>query len=664
MRLCPLLFLLLAAPWLGAQAFDPAQHFDGDWTPGKQPSSGEVRTPVSADIPPYINLGSSGDGDFHDRLTPAQTGLAIRADEKDHRTIQLAVDLGLAVGQGSVEVVELDRGATLAWHVQPTTAGDAYLCELRRGADGEFTLLIRVGGEGGFRQVPGLKAALGDVELPDSLAFRFSNEQVSATFGSVTLSAPAKDTRGLRPAIAVSDGRARIKDLIVSGTFAADWLADATQRQVARKALLRLRALATGGMIQGIAAAAYPGEADDLKAYTPELAAQRATATGQDAAKRMTTLNAISSALPGNALAAHEAGVALLQFGDVPGALSRLKAANDVRQVAVTRLALAEALRRMRKLKDAEAELAAARTGLPKELAADHALLTGAVQAAGGDLGTATQTLDVAARAHPKHPTLGDFAFSARSLTRPQGLVDVSTAGPLGLRVKSDMPERALGALLARTAPYVERIRYWLPGLAETLKGCLVIYEGPVAYLNAALLVAGDNIDNVSGMFLAACIDAGPTILACRGFGEDELLRTLVHELWHLAYAASGHAATSPRWIDEGMAVYLSSGIMRGQVIAFDRAAPEYSIARKTPALETPWMARAIAAGPMEFYLPDTTRQNYAASYALVWQLAATDSALMRKLVSRDDAALAGVRSNLESLCTEARKRLEKLERP
>jgi hypothetical protein len=66
----------------------------------------------------------------------------------------------------------------------------------------------------------------------------------------------------------------------------------------------------------------------------------------------------------------------------------------------------------------------------------------------------------------------------------------------------------------------------------------------------------------------------------------------------------------------------------------------------------------------MEFYLPGTTRQNYAASYALVWHLAGTDSTLMRKLVGGDDTALAGVGGNLANLCAEARKRLDKLERP
>jgi hypothetical protein len=47
-----------------------------------------------------------------------------------------------------------------------------------------------------------------------------------------------------------------------------------------------------------------------------------------------------------------------------------------------------------------------------------------------------------------------------------------------------------------------------------------------------------------------------------------------------------------------------------------------------------------------------------------VWHLAGTDSTLMRKLVGGDDTALAGVGGNLANLCAEARKRLDKLERP
>lgn len=659
MRLCWCLIACLL-PALHAQGFDPAEHFGAQFFK-PEAGGGRVSVALRGALPPFIDLGTSGDGDFSDRLTRAETGLVIRADEKSHRTVQAAIDIGITRGGGSVEIAELDRGASAAWHLQSLAEDGAdYLCEVRHSASGELALLVRVSDGGAFRQLPGLRAAPAADALPGKLEFTLG-EALTVAFGGMKLSTPIKAGAGLRPAVAVSDGRARVRDLEVHGSFAAGWLADATQRQAARRALLRLRELATGGMIRGLAQQPWPAQADDLKAYTEDLARSRQQAAHSDAAGRASALAAIARALPGNGLARFEAGMALLACGSVAAAHAHLEAACKANPAPLARLALAEACRRLGRLSEAEAELAAAKKDLPGALEPDFGLVLGRVQASRGEMPGAAATLEAASRASPGHAALKEFAFSARCLVDPQNLESLEVPGPLGLRVLSDLPAKTLAALLARLEPYIEQFRYWLPGLPQKLDGTIVVFAGPVAYLNAALIAAGDSLDNVAGMFLPVCIGARATVLACRGFGEDELLRTLVHELWHLAYAAAGPAAKAPPWLNEGMAVYLSSGRMSGKVLAFDRRAPEYLASGNAGSPQLQWAERALDAAAADFYQPGNARENYAAAYAVTAQLAATDTTLLRKLVQGDKAALESVRSALPKLLEAARERLDKM---
>lgn len=655
---------LVLAP-LHAQDFDPAEffgpgHFQAE---NGDRQAGTLQVSLSGELPAFVDYYSSGEGDFTDRFKPAASGLAIAADSTNHRTCEIALDFGVTRLEGSVTVVELEKGTLLAWHLHPLDAGKdrEYLAEVRHGSDGRVTLQVRVGDGKAFKLVPGSSVSAASLELPCALTVNVANGKLVVGLGNLQSTVEAKVEAGHRAGLAVSDGRARLKQWQVSGLLAPDWVADAAQRLAAQKALRRLRELSVSGLLGGVARHAYAQATADLAAYSQAQKQARDRALGHAPAAGAPTLVDLAAALPANALAQHEAGVWALLAGDVQTGVRLLRAAQAIRKDSQTGLALAEGLRRLGQLADAETALAAARADLPAALAPDYELLLGRLQAAQGQLPKAAQTLDAASRKYPDNAELQSFALSAQSLTRPRNLARFGGTGPLGLTLLSDLPEKSLVALNTRAQPYLEKFRRWLPGLARKLEGTVVIYAGPVDYLNAALIVAGDNLDNVAGMYLPGGIDGKPTVLACRGFGEDELLRTLVHELWHLAFAASGQSEAVPRWLNEGMAVYLSAGRASGGIMSFDRLPAEFAPDMVAPGLAD--LRRALEARGVDFYLPGTIRQNYAAAWALVWLLAETENALLPKLLAGDAGAAAELPRQLQALQPLLGDRLAKLEK-
>ncbi|MBK9974518.1 MAG: hypothetical protein IPP14_07065 [Planctomycetes bacterium] len=665
MRFWLLFALLPALAPLYAQDFDPAEFFGpGHFQRAQEdPHTGTLNLSLSGEMPPFVDFYSSGEGDFADRFKPAASGLAIAADSTNHRTCEIALDFGVTRLDGKVTIVELEKGTLLAWHLHALDAAKdrEFLAEVRHGSDGRVTLQVRVGDGTTFKLVPGSSVSAPALELPCEFTLQVAGDKLSATLGKLQTSIDAKVEAGHRAGLAVSDGRARLKQWQVSGLLAPAWVADAAQRLAAQKALRRLRELSVGGLLGGVSRHPYNQTATDLAGFTQEQKDVRQRALGHTPGARAQALVNLATALPANALAQFEAGVYALLAGDVQAGVRLLQAAQALRKDSQTGLALAEGLRRLGQLSGAETALAAARTDLPQDLAPEYELLLGRLQAAKGQLPKAAQTLQAASTKYPDNAELQSFALSAQSLTSPQNLTRLAATGPLGLTVLSDLPEKSVLTLTARAAPYLEKFRRWLPGLARKLEGTLVIYAGPVDYLNAALIVAGDNLDNVAGMYLPACIDGKPTVLACRGFGEDELLRTLVHELWHLAFAASGQAETAPRWLNEGMAVYLSAGRVAGGIMRFDRLPAEFSPEFTAPPLAD--LQRALQARGIDFYLPEAISQNYAAAWALVWLLAETESALLPRLLAGDAAAATDLPRQLQALQVALGDRLAKLEK-
>ncbi|MCL4729766.1 MAG: DUF1570 domain-containing protein, partial [Planctomycetes bacterium] len=429
----------------------------------------------------------------------------------------------------------------------------------------------------------------------------------------------------------------------------------------ARRALLRLRDLAVGGLLQGVWAHEYPATAVQREQFAAALARLNPAPLTLEAAPRAGALAAIADELADNPQAQHMAGVAALLAGNVIAGREYLTRAEKIAPAPITRLALAEAYRRAGNPTAAETALAQAAASLPGALKPEHALLTARLSAARGDLGGAAATLEAALKTWPEHAALRAYCESARSLTRPAALAPAPRAGPLGLRVLSDLTDKQLAVLTARLEPYLEKFRVWLPNLARQLAGTLVIYNGPEDYLNAALLVAGDQLDNVAGMYLPAGIEGKPTVLACRGFGEDELLRTLVHELWHLAFATTPGGKDAPRWLNEGMAVYLSAGRVDRGAMNYDRLPEEFADGLD---LCPESLRRALAAKGADFYVPAAIRANYAAGWAVVWHLASGDNvSLLRRLLAGDSEPLAGLAAGLDRLAPELGRRVAGLKK-
>jgi hypothetical protein len=283
--------------------------------------------------------------------------------------------------------------------------------------------------------------------------------------------------------------------------------------------------------------------------------------------------------------------------------------------------------------------------------------------AARGDIAGARKILSAAHEKWKNHEQLAVFAESAEELAAPR-LSALGGAGPFGLTVVSDLDDEPLKKLLARLSPYTERIRYWLPELGKKLDGTIAIYATPTGYLRAAVLVAADSLDNVAGMFLPAGIGGGRSVIACRAFGEDELLRTLAHELWHLAISTTKHSDMEP-WLNEGMAVYISAGQLREGSLRFATLPTEFGAASTdlaTALADSTAAQAALEAGIARFYLPGTQRMNYAMAWALVWYHAEQDLASersLRVLLSGDAAARATLKNGLAQLMPRVAKALK-----
>lgn len=666
MRLWLLIALVFALAPLGADDLDPVEHFGSAYfTPATDdPHSGTLQLALRGALPHFVDLHSSGDGDVADRFRATPSGLEVRADEQVHRTCEAALDLGVDKLALTLKAESLDRGATLAVHLRALDPekGRDYLCEVRRNADGSYVFQLRVGDGARFNLVPGAQKKVAEIELPCELSVKLQGGRLSFQAAGQDLSVAPQAQGGLRVGVAVSDGTARVTDLRAEVTFATIWAEDAARRQAARRALMRLRELAVGGLLQGVWAFDYPATDAQRAEFNAHLAQLKPNPLDQPAVERANALAEVARNLPENPLAQHRAGVAALMAGNVAAGTMHLELAHKLSRNNATLLALAEARRRSGNLSAAQETLDQASNNLPAALKPDHQLLLARLQAARGDLPAASTTLEVAARTWPEHEALQGFALSAQSLTQPETLQAHPRAGPLGLRLLSDLPEKQVGSLLARLEPYLEKFRLWLPNLPKQLAGTVVIYAGPQDYLNSALIVASDNLDNVAGMYLPVGMQGKPTVLACRGFGEEELLRTLVHELWHLAYAAAPGGKEAPRWLNEGMAVFLSAGQLRNTVMTYDRLPAEFEDG-VTVSAET--IARSLACKGLDFYLPGTSRANYAAGWAMVWQMATSgdSAATLRKLLAGDAEAMRQLEERAKDLAPALAEKLARLQK-
>ncbi|MBX3460427.1 MAG: hypothetical protein KF696_10780 [Planctomycetes bacterium] len=637
--------LALAGTALCAQAFHPSDIFDDAWSGAAE--QGKLSLALrNRPLPGFIDVAGSGNGSALGAVGYADAGLTVTPG-KEHGTVELVIDIGATSATAEVTLAELDLRSRVAWHLRSLEGGAEYLAEVARDDNG-LSLAIRVKTRDRFTTVPGATARA-EPALPAVLKLALKSDGLTLTLGTASAFAEAKLPQGATFALAVTDQRARMHTLAIDALLAPVWQQDAHSRVQARRALTRLREFATAGLMGGIRGQEHPSRAKHWAAYTE---AQRQTRAAADNA----ALIALADELAGNALAAHDGGVAALLAGKPKIGLALLERAEKLEAAPITSLALAEAMRRNGRTDDARAALDRARKDLPQALEPDAALIEARLLADTGRLSEAAALLAKAAEKEPGHEQLAVFADSANMLVSPKTLAPSSVPGPFGLALVSDLPDHVLRQVMARVAPYLSVMRDWLPRLPEKLPGRVAIFAGPVEYLSSALLVAGDNLDNVAGMFIPRGMGGEATIMACRAFGEDELARTLVHELWHLCVHATGRAL--PRWLDEGMAVYLSAGRPSDGRLEHDALPAEFEdfATQQSGALNADALKRAWSAVPAEFYQAGEVRLNYVSAWATVHVFAGQDAGrdLLRKAISGDAAAL-------KALCADAAGLAEKL---
>ncbi|MBZ0137604.1 MAG: hypothetical protein K8I27_14655 [Planctomycetes bacterium] len=631
---------------LSAQGFDAYDYFDGDFVADTQRAHAGVLThTLTGDQPHWIEFSGSGEKQAAERFSLTDSGLDVRPN-REHGTCEAVLDVGLASGTLRVEIVELARGGAFAWHFRDLSGESAWLVELKHMDKGNWQLRIRVLNGGRYSVVDASKRELAELVLPVTFTAYVARDSLTGVVGETTTQADATLDNGVGAGLAVTDETARLRTLSLDMRLHETWIADADVRLHARHALTRLREFATVGLLSGLGEYPHPGVSAALDAYSDAEIAARRKALDGDIYQRASALVALANAHPKLGASQHEAGIAALIAGDVGAGSVLLTNADKLQRTNVTSLALAEAHRRVGDLDAAEKTLREAAADLPEGLRPDYALIEGRLCADRGDIEGAEKALRKAARQFPDHQQVAAFADSAAVLYDPAMLPQSGVPGPLGLTLLTDLSPAQFVPVLEKLRPYIEKFRLWLPDLAESLTGRIAIFSGPVAYLRAALLVAGDNLDNVAGMYLSHGIKGGPTVMACRAFGEDELLRTLVHELWHLALASTGGERTVPRWLNEGMAVFLSAGRVQQGVMRYDTLPSEFEgFLDAPPGAEQ--LEAALTASSAGFYVPGRLRENYAAAWSVALLFATEPSGMtkLRDMLRGDAGTLAAVRN-------------------
>lgn len=645
-----------------SQTFDAVDFFGPAFQPAKdRPNSGVLSDALNSAAPSWVTFSTSDSTEARDSFKFDSNGLAFNAAQQ--QTCEALLDVGVVDATATFTLAKLEKGGAIGWHLRDLSdPAKAWLIELKHKENGTYQLRIRVSTGAQYSTFPKSKTEIETLQLPAELKLTMKPSGLSAEIAGHQSEAKTDLKNGATIGIATTDARSTVRNLSIDLLLHADWITDAKARLLARRTLERLREYATVGLLQGVAAHAHPAIKDALKAYSDAERAEREKAFALDPASRAKTLLTLAESHPESAVAQHEAGVAALQAGLIIRGHQLLLGADELQSTPVTSLALAEAYRRVGQPIEAENALNRALVDMPNALQPDYALLRGRLMADRGDIAAARQVLGEASRKYPNSEQLRALAESADALMETHGLTASGIPGPLGLQLASDLSDAQLKPVMDRLKPYLEQIRVWLPDLNETLDGVVAIYASPIEYLHAALLVAGDNLDNIAGMYMPHGIGNGPSVVACRAFGEDELLRTLVHELWHLALASTGKSQSLPRWLDEGMAVFLSAGQFENETMRYSELPTEFGgIENPVGAITPSRLELAMGARPQEFYLPSEVHGNYLAAWGVVWFHATRAGGLqfLRDLLKGDPAALKRINadpSRLQKSVTDALK--------
>ncbi|MCF6227342.1 MAG: hypothetical protein L3J82_01585 [Planctomycetes bacterium] len=624
------LLVLLLAGAMSAQEFDPNEYF-GPSKVAVNPKTGLTKvtdTLSNNELPSWLRVSVSGAGLAEKRFTTSKAGLELKPD-KDSRTIEITLNAEIISGLFTIEVTEMAVKASVAWHISTEKA--EYLVEVKRTKADEGRLRVKVFNGRRFMVMRGTNIELKIFTLPFTLAASVSGQKLDVELTrTATIKCSTKlEGQKYRAGLAVSDSRARVRDLRLEGIFSTEWKAEAVARMLAERALANLSVYALEGATRGLFQATHPEFAAQWQALTePNRAVWTEAAEKNDFSKLVEQAGKSGGLL-------FEIGKLAVEAKEFETADSNFEASFKHSEFVLAKLAALELRHKVGK----EVETIKAINETRKYLAnatpaiqAEFDLMLARYRVANGEGLSSAAPLTKWADSKKARPALQAFARSAQELMQPSVPLQ-ETSGPFGVRVLTDMPEAELAALLETLKPVISEIKSWTgEENPDFSSGYLAIYTDPVQYLTAALLPAGNNLDHVAGMFLRRGIGDSKTILACASFGRDELHRTLSHELWHMAVSEQN----IPRWLDEGMAMCLSTAIDEGGFVKFAAIPKELDeIQRKQVFnLTAKDVEMALQADGQKFYGPEV-RKNYALAWAWVWYLSqsSTGRKVLRKAV-------------------------------
>ncbi|MDC1141792.1 hypothetical protein OAU50_01765 [Planctomycetota bacterium] len=616
-RMVLVVFALLFSCSVSAQSFDPAEYFDpSDVSKNADTGLVEVREALTGEkLPSWVRVSVSGPGLAGKRFDVDSPGLVFKPD-KTSGTVEAGLSVKITDGSFSVQVVELAVKASVAWHVH--TDSNEYLIELKhtKPDEGRFTVRVFTGRR--FMVVGVCDQTLSTFALPMTLSIDVAAKSLSAKLKmpaqTIAQTAPIEG-KTFQAGLAVSDSRAKVKDLVVAGIFDADWQSEAASQMFAERALADLSQYARNGATRGLFAATHPDFDAQWKALSEVQRKHWQTASKAADFKTLTELAGKQGGL------LYEVGRLAASIGEYPAAVAKFEASFVASKFPIAKLAAIEAAYVTGQEAGAIKVLRAAENTLGKLNAAQQAefdLMLARYRVAGGDGIGSAAGLAQHAEAENVRPALQAFAASAQELLQPSIPLHEVT-GPFGVQVLTDLPVAELKALFETLKPIEREIKNWVPEKqADCSTGFLAIYTDPVRYLTAALLPAGRNLDQAAGMFMKRGIGDAPTILACGAFGRDELYRTLSHELWHMVASKND----IPRWLDEGMAMCLSTAREDAGTMSFDAMPSELTPAQREQvfAMTIEDVEAALKADAQEFY-GKGVRINYAVAWAWVWWL-------------------------------------------
>lgn len=659
------LILALTLPVvLNAADYRPADYLGKKyWKPADTPNQGELSvTFPTAETPSFLDYGTSGSGPIAGNFRQHDAGMDLLPDIV-HESCALRINAGFQTVKMSVTLSHLNNGATFGVLLQ---SGDTeYLAELTHTKE-DWQIQWRVRTNYRFALIRDSRKAVTPTADDVQLSVAIEAESLALVVADTTTRVDLESSGdSWRTTFAATSAKATIKCFQMAGTLSDSWLSHAHDNFQARRIIERLRDYASRGFLPEFLNEELATRETDLSALSDDQRRSFNKASLFDQPMdRATALAQLAEKFETNPTLQYRSGIAYLQSGAAAEALGYLKNATNLSKSTLTTIALAEAYRRVSDASTASSTLkkidvSERSSAVRNQTSLIHARLL-ADQGKWKESAKAFTALEQSA---PNHPMIHSLSQSVREIAAPNLPEVKEVKAPFGLSVLSDTDNNELHLILESLTPYVRRMKTILPSIPTSIEGSILIYLAPSDYLRACLMPAGERLDNVSGMFMPHGLNGKPSVIACRAFGRDSLVRTLVHELWHLALNATKHANIVPAWMNEGMAVYLSAlRFENGQPIA-NQLPSEFT--HDIDSVTLGHLKSSLSLSQAEFYSSTTIRQNYLCAWASVWYCM-TESDLRKLLFSAldgDKQSAAKLASGLPARTRDMHREFKKVQR-